>query len=230
MKGGRRNITGKIPALILLALAPTGCDKTGPSKEPEPEGAAFARVIFRDRGTRRDIERTARVRPDPAWKKDLRLVVTKSRYRLDLYRREDPVKTYPVALGGSPAGSKEREGDGKTPEGTYSLMPNHESPGFGKCFYVNYPNEKDAERGLREGLIDERERREIGERLERGERPPYDTALGGLILLHGTKDRHKKLLTKANWTRGCIAMENEDLEELLSLYSSRDRPLLTIRK
>lgn len=138
------------------------------------------------------------------------------------------MKIYPVSLGINPEGAKEVQGDCRTPEGIYSMVPHHPSPSFGSCFYINYPNKKDAERGLHMNLINSIEYQLILEKLKNNERPPYNTELGGLILLHGTRVRNIKSVTDGNWTIGCIAMENEDLMELLKVYHTSDRPLLTI--
>jgi murein L,D-transpeptidase YafK len=155
--------------------------------------------------------------------------VTKSRYRLDVLLHGERVKTYPIALGRVPAGAKRKQGDFRTPEGEYVLFPHHPSPSFGSCFYIGYPNEDDARRGAEQGLIDGTQRDGIINELRRGNKPPHGTALGGLILLHGTRERWIPALTKTNWTDGCIAMDNDDLLELLAAFDPDDRPTLLIR-
>ena len=184
-------------------------------------------VLARDRETRRDI-RESRGRTLPR-DLPLELVVTKSRYRLDVVAGSTTLKTYPIALGSEPRGAKRRQGDEKTPEGRYVLVPHHQSPGFGPCFYVCYPGKDDAARGLRDGLVDAGQRDAIVRALRAGKAPPSSTALGGLILIHGTRDRSRGSLTEVNWTQGCIALENEDVDELLSLFEPSDRPVVTIR-
>ncbi|MFN7973627.1 MAG: L,D-transpeptidase family protein [Acidobacteriota bacterium] len=191
-----------------------------------PHAVVVDGAIVRDADTQRDIEATASValkRPE----KPFRLVVSRSRYRLDVLDGERIVKTYPVAFG-APEGPKEKSGDHKTPEGAYVLIPHHPSPGFGECFYVCYPSEEDAARGLERGLISKGEHQAIIARCRAKERPPDGTRLGGLILLHGTKDRSMRGLTDINWTWGCIAMENPQVVELLSVYDRKDRPTLEI--
>jgi hypothetical protein len=194
----------------------------------EQKGKVIGGVIRRDAGTQRDIEASSEVFLDGLEASRLSLVVTKSRYRLDVMRGEKSLKTFPVALGDAPVGPKRRQGDERTPEGEYVLVPHHPSPSFGVCFYVCYPNEADADRALDEAAIGRSAHRRILERLAQGGRPPHDTVLGGLILLHGTK-RGFPGQTSANWTDGCIAMNNDDLAELLALYRPADRPTLTIR-
>jgi len=65
--------------------------------------------------------------------------------------------------------------------------------------------------------------------LDREALPPHGTALGGLILIHGTRDRRLRPLTASSWTDGCIALENHDVLELLTAFAPSDRPRVTIR-
>lgn len=191
-----------------------------------PRARVLGGLILRDAATREAIRATAAT-PLPALG-PLHLVVIKSRYRMDVWEGAWPVKVYPVALGADAVRPKERQGDGRTPLGDYLLFPHHESPAFGPSFYVAYPGPMDARHGLERGIID----REVWRRvlLAHEDRlvPPADTELGGLILLHGTRDRTLRGLTRRNWTQGCIAMENPDLEELLAAFTPEDRPVLTL--
>ena len=184
-------------------------------------------VVLRDGDTRRDIEATAGVTLKASDVSSLALVVTKSRYRLDVLYDGKRVKTYPVAFGDTPAGPKRAQGDERTPEGEYELIPHHPSPSWGSCFYVCYPNEQDADQGLADGTISPQQRDRIVESLRDERKPPFGTALGGLILLHGTKEGYP-CQTCLNWTDGCIAMENDDLHELLEIFEPSDRPILQI--
>ena len=150
------------------------------------------------------------------------VVVYKKERRLELYSEGKLLKTYPVALGPQPRGAKERSGDGRTPEGNYYMLK-HISPGFGESFYISYPNIADAGRGLREKLISETQLKKIVRSINRGEKPPHDTKLGGLILLHGTKNREIEDLTSTDWTAGCISVENPAILEIYSAVKSGTR-------
>lgn len=219
-----------LPLLFLLFLLPGPAGVASAPAEPPPAVASIvAGVILRDDATVATIDATHAIRlprfRDGGW----RLVVTKSRYRLDVMAGDRLLKSFPVALGNEPVGAKEREGDGRTPEGSYRLLPHHPSPAFGRCFYVGYPNEADLARGLATGLVDGATARRNRARLARGNRPEPSTGLGGLILLHAMKNRSVPGLTRTNWTLGCIAMEGPDLEELLAICRPSDRPILEIR-
>jgi murein L,D-transpeptidase YafK len=72
---------------------------------------------------------------------------------------------------------------------------------------LSYPNEEDAARGLREGLITRAQAASIVGAVRAGRCPPWDTALGGEIFIHGGG-------TASDWTWGCVALENAEVKEL----------------
>jgi len=235
----RSGLRGFLLTLVLLTACAGGNRQSADGtsnrapvtpRTPEAKAAVLEKgTIRRDRETRRAIARSeSRRLPARGRTGDLNLRVTKSRYRLDVLRGASVLKTYPVALGFQPSGAKERSGDGKTPEGRYPLIPHHPSPSFGSCFYVCYPNETDVRRGLEKNLVTRDAARRLLVSLKDRGKPHHDTALGGLILLHGTKDRSVSGLTDTNWTLGCIAMENDDVLELLAVYRTSDRTILEI--
>ena len=136
-----------------------------------------------------------------------KIVVSKSRRRLYLYSKSAIVRAYRIGLGFQPAGHKVREGDGRTPEGKYYVCVKNPKSRYYLSLGLSYPNVRDAESGLRKGLITRRQYQEIAEAIRNGGTPPWDTALGGEVFIHGHG-------TKSDWTLGCIAMENEDIREL----------------
>jgi len=97
------------------------------------------------------------------------------------------------------------------------------SPSFAESFYISYPDIADAKRGLATGLISKKQYNAIEKAIASGGKPPYSTALGGLILLHGTKNRDEEGLTTTDWTAGCIAMENSHIMELYRAVKSGAR-------
>lgn len=229
-------LIGTLLGLCWLAAAlfakPNGVEEAetiAPQHRAPPAARFGPGILERDPATRAAIRATAGVTLPAGHGGQLRLVADKTRYRLDLFEGETRVKVYPIAFGPRPWGAKQHQGDARTPEGEYLLIPHHESPAFGTCFYVCYPGPHDAQRGYLAGLIDRRSWREILLAAGRRELPPWDTRLGGLILLHGTRDRELTGLTGKNWTRGCLAMENADLLELLGAFAAQDRPSLRIQ-
>ena len=156
-----------------------------------------------------------------------RLIVYKAERALVLLEDDTVLKTYAIALGGAPEGPKEVEGDSRTPEGDYSLI-RHRSPTFGPCFYISYPNTEDARKGLATGRISQTVKDKIERKTKAVSLPPRGTALGDHILLHGTKDRTTSCITSYDWTLGCIALENEHIDELLDSIAKSSNPRIRI--
>lgn len=127
------------------------------------------------------------------------VVVQKKDRILSLWKKGSLVKTYPIlAMGDNPVGQKVYEGDERTPEGTYYIEEKHPSQNFQKFLKISYPNEKDKAIAERFGM------------------PP-----GGSVGIHGDRggmdgfwQRFKK-----NWTDGCLAMRNADIEEIYEMVS-----------
>ena len=140
---------------------------------------------------------------------DPRIVVEKSRRTLTVFSDEHPVKTYRIALGLLPTGAKQREGDLKTPEGTFYICSKNAESRFHLSLGLSYPNRDDAERGLAAGLITKRERRTIVEAIAHYRKPPWNTKLGGEIMIHGGG-------VGRDWTTGCIALDDSDIDEFFS--------------
>lgn len=138
------------------------------------------------------------------------LVIEKAARRLTLYQAATPLKSYPIALGQQPIGTKERRGDGRTPEGEYYICTRNDRSRYHLFLGLSYPNLIDAQRGLTQGLITTTEYQAIAARLAEHLRPSWETALGGEIGLHGHG-------IATDWTAGCIAVTNEVIEELWPL-------------
>jgi tetratricopeptide (TPR) repeat protein len=126
-----------------------------------------------------------------------RIRIEKSARRLMLISQGEVLKTYKIALGGNPIGPKERQGDNKTPEGTYVIDARNRDSRFHLSLHISYPNDRDKYRA-----------KELG------------VSPGGDIMIHGIKngfswvgDAH----TEVDWTRGCIAVTDEEIEEIAKL-------------
>ena len=139
--------------------------------------------------------------------KNPRIVVLKSKRRLQLYSDGALVRTYKVGLGLNPVPDKVREGDRATPEGDFYVFTKNDKSAFYLSLGISYPNTEDAERGLRDGLISHAQRDAIVKAIKRKGTPPQNTALGGQIYIHGNG-------AGSDWTWGCVALENEDVKEL----------------
>jgi len=133
------------------------------------------------------------VRMEPADK----ILIEKRARRLTLFSKGDVIKTYDIALGGNPVGPKEREGDNKTPEGIYTIDSRNGNSGYHLSLHVSYPNEQDKMRA-----------RELG------------VCPGGDIMIHGIKNGFSPVgaaHAEMDWTQGCIAVTNQEMEEIYKL-------------
>lgn len=136
-----------------------------------------------------------------------KLVVSKSKRQLWLYADGRVVRTYKIALGTNPVDDKVKQGDRATPEGDFYICVKNERSNFYLSLGLSYPNIEDAERGLRDKLITRATRDRIVSAIKNKRRPPWDTALGGEIFIHGGG-------TDGDWTWGCVALANPDIKEL----------------
>ena len=122
-----------------------------------------------------------------------RIVVEKSARKLSVFRNGKLLKTYPVALGGNPVGPKQEEGDMKTPEGVYTIDYRNPQSDFHLSLHVSYPSADDIARAA-----------------ERGVSAGCDIMIHGLPNGESTIDAYRN----SDWTLGCIAVTNEEIEEL----------------
>jgi murein L,D-transpeptidase YafK len=133
--------------------------------------------------------------------------VFKAKRQLELRADGRVVRTYRIGLGLQPTGPKRRQGDRRTPEGTYSLCNKNPRSQFYLSLQVSYPNAEDADRGLADGLITAADHERIVRASQRRGIPPAGTRLGGEIFLHGHG-------SESDWTWGCVALDDPDIKEL----------------
>ena len=132
-----------------------------------------------------------------------------------VYRGAELWRTLPTDVSLNPEDDKVRRSDKgehehyRIPEGTYFVTRKNDASSYYRAFVVNYPNEKDAERGRKAGLITDDEYRAIVKADLFFEEPPMGTKLGGLIELHGNGSGERRA-----WTRGCLALRNPHMDLL----------------
>jgi murein L,D-transpeptidase YafK len=122
------------------------------------------------------------------------LVLMKSRRELVVYYHGDPVRTYYVALGRSPIGDKERIGDNRTPEGVFFIQGRNPNSRYHLSLRISYPDATHRARAARLGVEP-----------------------GGDIMIHGLPDEQAAFgpaHRDFDWTNGCIAVTNKEIEEL----------------
>lgn len=121
--------------------------------------------------------------------------VDKSERKLYLLRGGKPFKTYRISLGSHPVGDKVQQGDKRTPEGRYIIDWRNLQSRYHRALHISYPNAQD--------------RREAR---ERGVDP------GGMIMIHGLPNKAQgdpEGYLGMDWTDGCIAVSNQEIQELL---------------
>lgn len=124
-----------------------------------------------------------------------KLVVYKSKRKMEAWSGNELLKTYTIALGKNPRGHKQFEGDNKTPEGTYSINARNPNSDYHKNLGVSYPNATDKANAEKQGK-----------------------SAGGHIKIHGLRNGNAGYLGKfhrlKDWTAGCIAVTNTEIDEL----------------
>jgi murein L,D-transpeptidase YafK len=123
-----------------------------------------------------------------------RVIVLKSARTLTLMDHGTVLKEYKVALGGTPIGTKTRQGDHKTPEGSYILDRRNEHSQFYRSIHISYPNKQDRARAQK-----------------------LKVSPGGEIMIHGLPNGYGwlgKAHLAEDWTDGCIAVTNEEIDEI----------------
>ncbi|MBM4141536.1 MAG: hypothetical protein FJ242_08685 [Nitrospira sp.] len=126
-----------------------------------------------------------------------KVVVIKSKRLMILLQNGEILKTYRIALGKQPVGHKTREGDQKTPEGSYILNSRNVKSKYHLSITISYPNESDILKAQEQGV-----------------------SPGGSIMIHGLPEDLEslgKLHRTLDWTNGCIAVTNSEIEEIWQL-------------
>ncbi|MBW2253720.1 MAG: L,D-transpeptidase family protein [Deltaproteobacteria bacterium] len=141
---------------------------------------------------------------------EVHLLVDKSDRRLWVYSGEIDLKVYRVGLGGTPEGDKVRQGDQRTPVGRFTVVTRNDRSHYHLFLGLSYPDAEDAERGLKEGLINTAEAAAIQAAAGTGAKPPWNTTLGGAIGIHGNGSGW-------DWTLGCVAVEDHEIEEIWAI-------------
>jgi murein L,D-transpeptidase YafK len=127
-----------------------------------------------------------------------KVVVIKSKRVMLLLNNGEILKAYRISLGKHPVGHKTRQGDQKTPEGTYVIDSRIPDSKFYLALHISYPNDSDIKNAQKLGIDP-----------------------GGDIVIHGLPNGLGKKIGKlhrmTDWTDGCIALTNSEIEEIWKL-------------
>ena len=162
--------------------------------------------------------------PGVASANDTQIVILKEEQLLQLYVNGKRVKSYRICLGANPAGPKRVMGDQKTPEGEYVICYKSLSSRFHRFMGISYPSMVDAQASFENGSISLDELHSLVNVIQAEKTPPWDSKLGGWVGIHGypTNEYHRRWISllypkPQNWTDGCIAMWNFEIDELYPL-------------
>jgi murein L,D-transpeptidase YafK len=124
------------------------------------------------------------------------IVVEKSLRTMTLYQAGFPIRTYGIALGKEPKGDKVKQGDGRTPEGLFYIDSRNPASKYHRSLHISYPDAAHARRANELGV-----------------------AAGGDVMIHGLPKGYEKFGAQHrewDWTEGCVAVTNEEIEEIWS--------------
>ena len=130
-----------------------------------------------------------------------KILIEKKVRKLTLFRDKEVLRTYHVALGNNPIGPKVCQGDGRTPEGLYIIDGRNQNSHYHRSLHISYPNEKDRAAA------------------QRAKCNP-----GGDIFIHGLSNGYGwigKAHTLHDWTLGCVAVTDQEIEEIWRLTPNK---------
>jgi murein L,D-transpeptidase YafK len=126
-----------------------------------------------------------------------KIVIAKSARTMTLEEGGQPLKTYKVALGGQPVGAKQQQGDHKTPGGEYFVDAKNSRSQFYMALHLSYPNAADRLQARKLGVN-----------------------AGGDVEIHGLGKQYGWIGARhrlTDWTDGCVAVTNEEIEEIFRI-------------
>ncbi len=143
------------------------------------------------------------------------LLVDTQSMNLEVKRGQKTIEVFDnISIGRNGAGYKEHRGDDVTPLGTYKIgWVNKKSP-YHLFYGFNYPTMENAQKALADGLISRKTFASIKKAHMQNRLPPQNTPLGGRIGIHGIGRGNKKVHESMNWTHGCIALTNHQIQRL----------------
>lgn len=149
------------------------------------------------------------------------LLVDTHAKKIEVKKGEQTVETLEhVAIGRGGAGLKTHRGDNITPFGEYRIGWIGDKSMFKRFLGLNYPSAQDAENAFEKGIINEMQYKRIVHAHELGQIPPQDTPLGGQIGIHGLGSANVHVHEFFDWTHGCIALTNSQIDHLSQLVDT----------
>ena len=146
---------------------------------------------------------------------DIWLLVDTSAQKIEVKQGEKTLETInDIAIGRGGAGLKTHRGDNVTPSGEYRIGWVGKQSAFHRFYGLTYPSRHDAENALKFGIINQETYNRIMQAHNYRQIPPQNPPLGGQIGIHGLGRGNEKIHKTMNWTQGCIAMTNSQIDHL----------------
>jgi hypothetical protein len=145
------------------------------------------------------------------------VVVRKAARNIALCNNGALVSNFRVALGSAPLDDKKREGDGRTPEGTYYVAAKLDPSQFHKALLISYPSPADGAEGLANGIIDQPAKDAIDLAGTNCASPDQNTGMGGEVEIHGNN-----ISTRGDWTLGCVAVTDNEVDTIFLALDEDD--------
>lgn len=145
--------------------------------------------------------------------KNLKILIDKSAYTLQVYHKDSLLITYPCVFGFDAVSDKMQEGDGATPEGEFGIRSMYPHKSWSYFIWIDYPNEASWNRFRKrkaDGTIES------------------SATIGGEVGIHGVPEGADDLITsKTNWTLGCISLTSNHIKDLYKSISSATKIEIT---
>jgi murein L,D-transpeptidase YafK len=159
---------------------------------------------------------------------DVWVLIDTGALTLSVMQGEIPLRVFEnIAIGSNGATWQKRTMDEKTPLGDFRISAVKHNSRFHLFLAIDYPTMEHARRALKDGRISPGEFQAVKQAWIRGETPPQNTGLGGLIGIHGVGEGDIEVHNRFNWTNGCVAITNQEIDELARLVGIGTR--VTIR-
>lgn len=148
-------------------------------------------------------------------KQSVWLLIDTQKMQLEVKQGEQTLAVFPnIAIGRNGAGAKTRRGDNITPLGEYKIGWVNPQSQFHTFYGLTYPSIEDAKNALSKSIISQNEHDDIVYAQEHNLVPPQNTALGGIVGVHGLGKADERIHKLMNWTHGCIALTNSQVDQL----------------
>lgn len=146
---------------------------------------------------------------------DIWLLIDTEKLIMEVKQGSKTIETYKnIAIGQNGSGHKQKRGDNITPQGNYAISWVNDESDYYRFFGFDYPSIDDAERALANKTINQQTYHAIIQAHHENQVPPQNTPLGGRIGIHGLGEADQKIHQILNWTHGCIALNNQQIDDL----------------